>query len=190
MSRCSLQTELPVSLVFCFEGMEENGSDGLDMLGVVKEKVVWFKDVICCSLLNTHTTVITYTLCGFAYFTLAPRYAQTSNAAASAAPCTSITNLTTLTARLADPAVKIRVHGVTKSSLIADVDSTPGVPIALSASKTHVVMGSRRSTVIPVNIWWVVKPLIFLFLKEQPPPFSPDILQLYRFRSRKGLKNI
>ncbi|KAJ7500209.1 hypothetical protein B0H11DRAFT_2225763 [Mycena galericulata] len=103
--------------------------------------------------LNTHTTVITYALCGFAYFTLAPCYAQTSNAAASTAPCTSITNLTTLTARLADPAGKTRVHGVTKSSLIADVDSTPGVPIALSANKIRVIMGSRRSTVIPVNIW-------------------------------------
>ncbi|KAJ7291906.1 hypothetical protein C8J57DRAFT_1705304 [Mycena rebaudengoi] len=38
--------ELPVNLVFCFEGMEESGSEGLDAL-VEQEKDAWFKDVDC-----------------------------------------------------------------------------------------------------------------------------------------------
>ena len=39
---------LPVNLKFCFEGMEENGSEGLDEL-IVKEKDKFFKgvDAVC-----------------------------------------------------------------------------------------------------------------------------------------------
>ncbi|KAF8172166.1 hypothetical protein K438DRAFT_2056702 [Mycena galopus ATCC 62051] len=43
------QTPLPVNLVFCFEGMEENGSEGLDEL-VEREANEWFKGVDCVSI--------------------------------------------------------------------------------------------------------------------------------------------
>jgi Cys-Gly metallodipeptidase DUG1 len=43
-------TELPVNLKFLFEGMEENGSEGLDAL-IVREATKFFKDVdaVCIS---------------------------------------------------------------------------------------------------------------------------------------------
>jgi Cys-Gly metallodipeptidase DUG1 len=57
-------TELPVNLVMCFEGMEESGSEGLEEL-VVKEAQGHFKDVdaVCISdnyWLGTESPCITY----------------------------------------------------------------------------------------------------------------------------------
>ncbi|KAJ7500167.1 hypothetical protein B0H11DRAFT_2225702 [Mycena galericulata] len=59
-----------------------------------------------------------------------------------------------LMARLVNPAGDILVAGIDDVVFVADakhtdVDSAAGAPIALSANKTHVIMGSRRSTVIP-----------------------------------------
>ena len=88
--------ELPVNLRFCFEGMEESGSEGLDEL--IEKEVAegeWFKGVDCvcivrclllltpprshfatCALqsdnywLNTRTPALTYGLRGIAYFAI------------------------------------------------------------------------------------------------------------------------
>ena len=91
--------ELPVNLRFCFEGMEESGSEGLDEL--IEKEVAegeWFKGVDCvcivrrlsppCCLLpaprtyfddvsqsdnywlNTRTPALTYGLRGIAYFAI------------------------------------------------------------------------------------------------------------------------
>ncbi|GAA5850361.1 hypothetical protein JCM8547_001846 [Rhodosporidiobolus lusitaniae] len=67
-------TELPVNLRFCFEGMEESGSEGLEEL-VVKEAKNEFKDVdaVCISdnyWLGTTSPCLTYGLRGLAYFSV------------------------------------------------------------------------------------------------------------------------
>ncbi|KAJ7698161.1 hypothetical protein B0H16DRAFT_1903461 [Mycena metata] len=62
------QTPLPVNLRFCFEGMEENGSDGLDEL-VEKEREGWFGAWISDNYwLNTRKLALTYGLRGLVYF--------------------------------------------------------------------------------------------------------------------------
>lgn len=63
---------LPVNLKFCFEGMEESGSEGLDDL-VISKKDTFFKDVdyICISdnyWLGKKKPCITYGLRGLCYF--------------------------------------------------------------------------------------------------------------------------
>jgi Cys-Gly metallodipeptidase DUG1 len=90
--------ELPVNLRFCFEGMEESGSEGLDEL--IEKEVAegeWFKGVDCVCIvrclfpspslplspfsthhvsqsdnywLNTRTPALTYGLRGIAYFAI------------------------------------------------------------------------------------------------------------------------
>lgn len=90
----TLGIELPVNLRFCFEGMEESGSEGLDEL-IVKEvgkgKDGWFDGVDCVCIvsegatnalafhssaqsdnywLNTRTPALTYGLRGITYFNI------------------------------------------------------------------------------------------------------------------------
>ena len=47
----TLGLELPVNLRFCFEGMEESGSEGLDDL-VIKEAKGWFQGVDCVCIVR------------------------------------------------------------------------------------------------------------------------------------------
>ena len=55
----ALGIELPVNLRFCFEGMEESGSEGLDEL-IVKEvkkgKDSWFDGVDCVCIVSERAT--------------------------------------------------------------------------------------------------------------------------------------
>ena len=46
---CAASIELPVNLKFCFEGMEESGSVGLDAL-IEKEKDNFFAGVDACCI--------------------------------------------------------------------------------------------------------------------------------------------
>ncbi|RDX40895.1 Zn-dependent exopeptidase, partial [Lentinus brumalis] len=74
----TLGFELPVNLRFCFEGMEENGSERLDALiktEVTKGKESWFDGVDCVCIsdnywLNSRTPCLTYGLRGLVYFKL------------------------------------------------------------------------------------------------------------------------
>uniref|UniRef100_A0AAR2IRB8 Cytosolic non-specific dipeptidase n=1 Tax=Pygocentrus nattereri TaxID=42514 RepID=A0AAR2IRB8_PYGNA len=64
--------ELPINIKFCFEGMEESGSEGLDEL-VFSRKDSFFKDVdyVCISdnyWLGKNKPCITYGLRGICYF--------------------------------------------------------------------------------------------------------------------------
>ena len=70
----ALGLELPVNLKFCFEGMEESGSEGLEEF-VVKNKDILFKDVdaVCISdnyWLGTQKPCLTHGLRGICYFKL------------------------------------------------------------------------------------------------------------------------
>ncbi|KAF1380931.1 hypothetical protein PFLUV_G00169190 [Perca fluviatilis] len=67
-----IQQELPINIKFCFEGMEESGSEGLDEL-VFSQKDSFLKDVdyICISdnyWLGKTKPCITYGLRGICYF--------------------------------------------------------------------------------------------------------------------------
>ncbi|XP_048849677.1 cytosolic non-specific dipeptidase [Brienomyrus brachyistius] len=67
-----IQQELPINIKFCFEGMEESGSEGLDEL-VLSRKDSFFKDVdyVCISdnyWLGKKKPCITYGLRGICYF--------------------------------------------------------------------------------------------------------------------------
>uniref|UniRef100_A0A3Q3XE33 Cytosolic non-specific dipeptidase n=1 Tax=Mola mola TaxID=94237 RepID=A0A3Q3XE33_MOLML len=67
-----IQQELPINIKFCFEGMEESGSEGLDKL-VFARKDAFFKDVdyVCISdnyWLGKTKPCITYGLRGLCYF--------------------------------------------------------------------------------------------------------------------------
>uniref|UniRef100_A0A8D2ZUV3 Cytosolic non-specific dipeptidase n=1 Tax=Scophthalmus maximus TaxID=52904 RepID=A0A8D2ZUV3_SCOMX len=67
-----IQQELPINIKFCFEGMEESGSEGLDEL-VFSRKDTFFKDVdyVCISdnyWLGKTKPCITYGLRGICYF--------------------------------------------------------------------------------------------------------------------------
>ncbi|PSR72136.1 hypothetical protein PHLCEN_2v11984 [Hermanssonia centrifuga] len=72
----SLGIELPVNMRFCFEGMEESGSEGLDeFIGTEAKKGNdgWFGGVDCVCIsdnywLNDRTPALTYGLRGLTYF--------------------------------------------------------------------------------------------------------------------------
>lgn len=49
-----LNIELPVNLVFCFEGMEESGSEGLDEL-IYQQAQKYFKNVDCVCISDNCT---------------------------------------------------------------------------------------------------------------------------------------
>ena len=70
----ALKIELPVNLRFCFEGMEESGSEGLDEL-IIAEAGKYFKtvDYVCISdnyWLGKKKPCLTYGLRGVSYFAL------------------------------------------------------------------------------------------------------------------------
>lgn len=52
----ALGLPLPVNLRFCFEGMEESGSEGLDELiaAEAKSPTSWFKGVDCVCIVRAH----------------------------------------------------------------------------------------------------------------------------------------
>lgn len=69
-----MSQELPINIKFCFEGMEESGSEGLDEL-VFARKDTFFKDVdyVCISdnyWLGKTKPCITYGLRGICYFAI------------------------------------------------------------------------------------------------------------------------
>ncbi|KAJ6477965.1 hypothetical protein DFH09DRAFT_1379331 [Mycena vulgaris] len=152
------QTALPVNLVFCFEGMDENGNEGLDEL-VEREKDGWFKDVDCSDnyWLNMRTPPLTYGLHGLVYFKLTisgpARDLQSggSSFAFRVFGRTGHEDILALMGRLVAPDGSILVPGadgmvsaagVQERALydkldysIADVEGAAGAHIALSADK-------------------------------------------------------
>ncbi|KAJ7083462.1 hypothetical protein C8R44DRAFT_822476 [Mycena epipterygia] len=160
------QTPLPVNLVMCFEGMEENGSEGLDEL-VEREKDGWFKDVDCVCIsdnywLNTRTPALTYGLRGLVYFklTLSGPARDLHSGVFGRTVHEPMTDLISLLSTLVAPSGQILVPGVDDMVSVADaeeraiyekldysikdVEDSAGAPIALSADKTQVLMGRMR----------------------------------------------
>jgi len=162
--------ELPVNLRFCFEGMEESGSEGLDELieKEVTEGSEWFKGIDCVCIsdnywLNTRTPALTYGLRGIAYFAI--------NVSGPGQDLHSglfgrmvhepMTDLIKLMSKLVDHNGRILISGIdamvpppdeneiklyTKMDYsIADVAEAAGAQIALSDHKESVIMGRMRN---------------------------------------------
>ncbi|KZT66621.1 CNDP dipeptidase [Daedalea quercina L-15889] len=165
-----LGLELPVNLRFCFEGMEESGSEGLDELissEAAKGKAGWFGgvDAVCISdnyWLNTRTPCLTYGLRGLAYFkvTVSGPARDLHSGAFGRAVHEPMTDLVILMSKLVAPDGKILVPGVDEmvsaaseeerkiydklDYSIKDIEESVGAPIALSSDKAAVLMGRMR----------------------------------------------
>ncbi|KAF7358639.1 CNDP dipeptidase [Mycena sanguinolenta] len=169
------QTPLPVNLVFCFEGMEENGSEGLDEL-VEKEKDGWFKGVDCMCIsdnywLNTRTPALTYGLRGLVYFkiTVSGPGRDLHSGVFGRMVHEPMTDLISLMSRLVAPDGTILIPGVDDmvsaadneereiyarlDYSVADVDSSAGATssITLSEDKVQTLMGRMRMPALSLH---------------------------------------
>ncbi|KAL5514761.1 hypothetical protein ACEPAG_2077 [Sanghuangporus baumii] len=159
---------LPVNLKFCFEGMEENGSEGLDGL-IEKEaqKGGFFEgvDAVCISdnyWLNTRTPCLTYGLRGICYYkvTVSGPARDLHSGAYGGTVYEPMTDLIQLMSKLVTPTGKILIPGV--NELVAplteeerqwyekidygveDIEESVGAQIAISEDKTEALMARMR----------------------------------------------
>ncbi|OCB89196.1 CNDP dipeptidase [Sanghuangporus baumii] len=159
---------LPVNLKFCFEGMEENGSEGLDGL-IEKEaqKGGFFEgvDAVCISdnyWLNTRTPCLTYGLRGICYYkvTISGPARDLHSGAYGGTVYEPMTDLIQLFSKLVTPTGKILIPGV--NELVApltdeereryekidygveDIEESVGAQIAISEDKAEVLMARMR----------------------------------------------
>ncbi|KAI0753235.1 CNDP dipeptidase [Daedaleopsis nitida] len=166
----ALGLELPVNLRFCFEGMEENGSEGLDDLiksESAKGKDGWFGGVDCVCIsdnywLNSRTPCITYGLRGLVYFklTVSGPSRDLHSGVFGRMVHEPMTDLIQLMSKLVAPDGTILVPGVEDMVPFADaeereiyekldysvkdVEDAVGAPITLSTDKSAVIMGRMR----------------------------------------------
>ncbi|KAI6126896.1 hypothetical protein F5141DRAFT_1186199 [Pisolithus sp. B1] len=156
----SLGLDMPVNLRFCFEGMEENGSEGLD------ECVIDEVNCVCISdnyWLNTRTPALTYGLRGIAYFSInvtGPGQDLHSGLFGRMVH-EPMTDLIKLMSRLVDNNGNILIPGVDEmvppptpeevdlykkmDYTTADVEEAAGGPIAMSEDKVTALMARMRS---------------------------------------------
>ncbi|TDL20649.1 CNDP dipeptidase [Rickenella mellea] len=159
---------LPVNLKFCFEGMEESGSEGLDELihaEVGKGKFFEGVDAVCISdnyWLNTRTPCLTYGLRGISYYkvTISGPARDLHSGVFGRTVHEPMTDLIAIMSKLVTPCGKILVPGVEDLVApltseekarydkldygIADVEHSAGAQIALSDDKAAVLMGRMR----------------------------------------------
>lgn len=113
-----LGRELPVNLVFCFEGMEESGSVGLDEF-VAQEASGFYKDVdaVCISdnyWLGTDYPVVTYGVRGVQYYEITVKgpAADLHSGLFGGLVHEPMTDLVQIMAQLVTPAGEILIPGV------------------------------------------------------------------------------
>jgi len=159
-------TPLPVNLRFCFEGMEETGSEGLDEL-IHKEAKNFFKDVDCVCIsdnywLNDRTPCLTYGLRGITYYKVSisgPGRDLHSGVFGNTVH-EPMTDLILLLSKLVTPKGEILVPGISKLVAplteeekgiydvldynVSDVEFSAGAKVALSDDKAAVLMGRMR----------------------------------------------
>ncbi|KIL66067.1 hypothetical protein M378DRAFT_104061 [Amanita muscaria Koide BX008] len=159
---------LPVNIKFCFEGMEESGSEGLDELVEREAKPGgWFDGVDCVCIsdnywLNTRTPALTYGLRGIAYFkaTIAGPARDLHSGVYGRMIHEPMTDLVLLMSKLVDPQGNILVPGVEDmvpapddaeraiyhklDYSIQDIEETAGAPITVSSDKVEVLMNRMR----------------------------------------------
>jgi len=161
--------ELPVNLRFCFEGMEESGSEGLDELVARESKPGgWFDgvDAVCISdnyWLNTRTPALTYGLRGLSYYkvTVSGPGRDLHSGVFGRTVYEPMTDLINIMSKLVSTEGRILIPGVEEQVAIADeeekeiyrsldysvqdVEEAAGGAIALSDDKVEVLMGRMRS---------------------------------------------
>ncbi|KAI1790110.1 CNDP dipeptidase [Ganoderma leucocontextum] len=166
----ALGRELPVNMRFCFEGMEESGSEGLDDLiksETAKGKGGWFDGVDCVCIsdnywLNTRTPCLTYGLRGLVYFklTVSGPARDLHSGSFGRMVHEPMTDLVQLMSKLVAPDGTILVPGVEDLVSVADaeereiyekldysvkdVEDAVGAPITISTDKVTVIMGRMR----------------------------------------------
>ncbi|KAI0822365.1 CNDP dipeptidase [Trametes gibbosa] len=166
----ALGLELPVNIRFCFEGMEESGSVGLDDLiasEAAKGREGWFDGVDCVCIsdtywMNTRTPCLTYGLRGIVYFRMTvsgpPRDLHPGGFGRMVHE--PMTDLIFLMGRLVAPNGAILIPGIDDmvhsadaeereiydrlDYSIKDVEDAVGAPITLSDDKATVLMGRMR----------------------------------------------
>ncbi|KAN0111744.1 hypothetical protein V8E52_008124 [Russula decolorans] len=167
----TLNKPLPVNIRFCFEGMEESGSEGLDefiLAEVKKGKDSWFDgvDAVCISdnyWLNTRTPALTYGLRGISYYkiTISGPAKDLHSGVYGRMVHEPMTDLVILMSKLVDPQGNILVPGVEEMVPppdeeerqlyrkidygIEDVEYSAGAKITISEDKATALMGRMRS---------------------------------------------
>uniref|UniRef100_A0A671W424 Cytosolic non-specific dipeptidase n=1 Tax=Sparus aurata TaxID=8175 RepID=A0A671W424_SPAAU len=111
-----IQQELPINIKFCFEGMEESGSEGLDEL-VFARKDTFLKDVdyVCISdnyWLGKTKPCITYGLRGICYFFMECGCKDLHSGVFGGSVHEAMTDLIALMGSLVDKRGKILVPGM------------------------------------------------------------------------------
>ncbi|KAG8849405.1 hypothetical protein FRB96_000847 [Tulasnella sp. 330] len=163
-----LGLELPVNLKFCFEGMEESGSEGLDDL--IKAEVgpgKFFDGVDCVCIsdnywLNDRTPCLTYGLRGISYYkvTVTGPARDLHSGVFGNTVHEPMTDLILLLSKLVKPSGEILIPGLSElvapltdeekarydvlDYSIADIEHSAGAPVALSSDKSTVLMGRMR----------------------------------------------
>lgn len=117
--------EIPVNIKFCFEGMEESGSEGLDDL-IYSRKDSFFKDVdyVCISdnyWLGKKKPCITYGLRGICYFTCEIQCATKDlhSGVFGGSVCEAMADVIAIMGSLVDAKGKILIPGI--SDMVAPV---------------------------------------------------------------------
>ncbi|KAJ1925083.1 hypothetical protein IWQ60_004795 [Tieghemiomyces parasiticus] len=113
-----LGRDLPVNLKFCFEGMEESGSEGLDAI-IVREAHDYFRGVDCVCISDNYwlgktKPCLTYGLRGVSYFMMSIKgpAADLHSGVFGGTVHEPMTDLVHLMSRLVDPQGRILVPGI------------------------------------------------------------------------------
>ncbi|GJE98696.1 CNDP dipeptidase [Phanerochaete sordida] len=168
---------LPVNLRFCFEGMEESGSEGLDDFIAAEAKKGasgWFGgvDAVCISdnyWLNDRTPALTYGLRGLAYFNIVisgPGADLHSGIFGGAVfePMNALVallgKLVTQDGRILIPGVYDGISAADADELqiyenldysVADLEAAAGGHIAVSQDKATVIMARMRNPSLSIH---------------------------------------
>ncbi|KAI0643923.1 CNDP dipeptidase [Trametes meyenii] len=173
----TLGLDLPVNLRFCFEGMEESGSDGLDAFveaEAAKGATGWFEGVDCVCICdnywqNSRTPCLTYGLRGLAYFkiTVTGPARDLHSGGFGRVVHEPLTDLIVLMGKLVAPDGTILIPGVddmvpppdaderaiyeAMDYSIADVDEAVGASVTLSNDKVTTLMGRMRMPALSLH---------------------------------------
>lgn len=159
-------TEMPVNLKFCFEGMEESGSEGLEEL-VVKEAKGEFKDVSATCIsdsywLGTTKPCLTNGLRGLSYFSvsISGPGADLHSGVHGGVVHEPMTDLFALFSKLVTPQGKILIPGINDKvapltpeerklyealdMTVADLEGAVGGKVVISDDKVDALMARMR----------------------------------------------
>ncbi|KAF2729182.1 CNDP dipeptidase [Polyplosphaeria fusca] len=144
--------DIPVNLLMCFEGMEENGSEGLDEL-IEAEAKSFFKDadVVCISdnyWLGTEKPCLTYGVRGCNYYSveISGPGQDLHSGVYGGVTHEPMTDLVRIMNSLVDPDGKILIQGI--DDLVApltDEEAALYPPIAFTMDDLHQSLGNQVS---------------------------------------------